>query len=267
MAESQAERLKKELRFLKESYEAGIINEEEFNKGKNRIESKLAEWGEGVVEEYGNKEAIDELEEETTEEQSSSESQKSRLFGKQEKLESFEEKEVREEKPKPRKKAVKKTEKPRREAFKEKTKTSENKIILGMKTMKKQNILRIATAVLIIILIILFFRKSGTADLKVDADMIVLNDKNCVDCDTTSAENVIDKLFPGLTKSYVDYNTDQGKEIYNGLGIEYLPAYIFKDKIEGMDTWKNNVNIKNSFEKKKGHCILLASQTGSEWKP
>jgi hypothetical protein len=52
MAESQAERLKKELRFLKESYEAGIISEEEFKKGKDRIEKRLAEWGEGVVEQY-----------------------------------------------------------------------------------------------------------------------------------------------------------------------------------------------------------------------
>ncbi len=53
MPESQVDRLKRELRFLRESFEAGIISEEEYTKGKTRIESKLNEWGEGVVEEYG----------------------------------------------------------------------------------------------------------------------------------------------------------------------------------------------------------------------
>jgi hypothetical protein len=55
MPESQVDRLKRELKFLKESFEAGIISEEEFLKGKKRIEKKLDEWGEGVIEEYGRK--------------------------------------------------------------------------------------------------------------------------------------------------------------------------------------------------------------------
>ena len=60
MAESQSDRLKRELAFLKESYEAGIISEQEYTKGKTRIEGKLAEWGEGVVEKYGESESSSE---------------------------------------------------------------------------------------------------------------------------------------------------------------------------------------------------------------
>lgn len=259
MAESQAERLKKELRFLKESYEAGIISEEEFKKGKIRIEGKLAEWGEGVVEEYGS-EVVEpeEEEEEAKKEQSSFKPQKPEVSGKQEKLKSFEE----EEKSKSKKKAVKKTEKPKRSIIKEKTTE------YVMKGKKKLNIWKIATLVLVIIFIIFLFRNSDEpSNIKVDADIIVLNDKNCDGCDTTSAENVIRRLFPELTKDYLDYNTDQGKGLYNSLGIEYLPAYIFKDKLEETETWQSNENIKNSFEKKKEYYVLLASQTGSEWKP
>lgn len=44
MPESQVDRLKRELKFLKESFEAGIISEEEYTKGKKRIEKRLDEW-------------------------------------------------------------------------------------------------------------------------------------------------------------------------------------------------------------------------------
>ena len=75
MPESQVDRLKRELRFLKESFEAGIISEEEFLKGKKRIEKRLEEWGEGLVEEYGKKPqpiqevSTEDIIEEVTEEQ------------------------------------------------------------------------------------------------------------------------------------------------------------------------------------------------------
>ena len=38
---TQKERLEKELRFLKESFEAEVISKEEFEKGKDRLEKKL----------------------------------------------------------------------------------------------------------------------------------------------------------------------------------------------------------------------------------
>ena len=48
--DNEKERLEKELRFLKESLEANIISEEEFEKGKKRIEKRLDELGTGVEE-------------------------------------------------------------------------------------------------------------------------------------------------------------------------------------------------------------------------
>jgi hypothetical protein len=49
--DSEKERLEKELRFLKESLEAGIISEDEYDKGSMRIEQRLAEIGEDFLEE------------------------------------------------------------------------------------------------------------------------------------------------------------------------------------------------------------------------
>ncbi|MBW2992180.1 hypothetical protein KY345_03105 [Candidatus Woesearchaeota archaeon] len=254
MAESQADRLKKELRFLKESYEAGIISEEEFKKGKKRIEDKLAEWGEGVVEEYEEDEHTEVKEEEKEE-------VKEEPKEEQGKIEEYEEKEndiqeIVEKKPKKQAKKPRKTQK--KEIFTEEF-DEENK------TFGIGKLIIIVAAILVAIFLIKSCVNMG--GYSVDTDLVILNDERCDVCDTKAAENVIERLFPGLTKTYVDYNTKEGKAMYRDLGIEYLPAYVFKDSIEGTDTWQNNINIRNSFEKRKEYYVLRADQTGSEWKP
>ena len=239
MAESQSDRLKRELRFLKESFEAGIISEEEFSKGKKRIEGKLAEWGEGVVEEY---------KEENNEKAET-----------QEKLDEYEEKEndaqdIIEKKQKKQKTEKKPTEIPEEDEFEDEDKG------IGIGKM-------LLFAIAIIAAIFLIRACVGNPGYTIDKDLIILTDARCDNCDTTGAENVIDKLFPGLTKRYVDYSTKEGKAMYKDLGIQLLPAYIFKDSIETTGTWNTNPNIKNSFQQKKEYWILKPDQTNSEWKP
>jgi hypothetical protein len=253
MAESQSDRLKRELRFLKESYEAGIISEEEYNKGKTRIEGKLAEWGEGVVEKYGEKEDTDReciFDDAEVEEDS-----------KQEKLDVYED--VEKDKEKPVKRINKDNKKPEKKQKKEiiREDTDEFEDDVKDPTFWKW----FAVAAVVIIIVMLSVKMYGS--YKIDTDLTVLNDKNCEDCDIRSAEAVIDKLFPGITKSYIDYNTREGKAIYNKIGIDYLPAYIFKSTIEQTETWQNNEAIKDSFEKKGEYWVLRADQTNSEWKP
>jgi|GEM_PF-1928210 len=258
MAESQADRLKRELRFLQESYEAGIISEEEYNKGKNRIEGKLSEWGEGVVEKYGD-------EEKQIKEIIEPEEKNSKGSAKQEKLKIFEKKEDKKE-IKRQKKEMKKdsmtveelpAESKKKEIFDDDFDKENNSI--GSK------IWRIAAVIVIAAIIILLFR--GCGRYSINTDYVILNDKNCGSCDTRGAENVIDRLFPGMSKSYVDYNTREGKAMYNDLGIKYLPAYIFKISIQETETWESRPNIRDSFEKVKDYWVLKAEQTDSEWEP
>jgi uncharacterized membrane protein len=261
MAESQSDRLKRELRFLKESYEAGIISEEEYNKGKNRIESKLAEWGEGVVETYkrdDKKEEIEIVEEDESFDDGKEEVQQEKKVNNKNRKDEDN---------------VFSSRKKEKKVFKEQKKDRdlfESDDFEGDKMNKKSGIIwKIAAVVIILViaaLIVLFFMNRSTVKADFDTDFVILTDKNCDSCDTRSAEAVIEKLFPNLTKSYVDYNTAEGKALYK-IGVKYLPAYIFKDTIEQTDTWNTNEAIKNSFEKKGEFWALQAAQTGSNWKP
>jgi hypothetical protein len=263
MAESQADRLKRELRFLKESYEAGIISEEEYNKGKTRIEGKLAEWGEGVVETYkrdDKKEEIEIVEEDESFDKGKEEAQ-------QEKKADYKSRKD-EDSVFSRKKQKKPFKEIRRQARKDKD-LFQSGVFGGDNMKKKSGIWKIAAAALIalaIIVSVIFFMNRNTAEADFGTDFVILTDRNCDSCDTRSAEAVIERLFPELTKSYVDYNTKQGKALYR-IGIKYLPAYIFKESIEETDTWNTNEAIRNSFDKKAEFWVLQPQQTGSSWKP
>jgi hypothetical protein len=257
MAESQADRLKRELRFLKESYEAGIISEEEYNKGKSRIEGKLAEWGEGVVEEYKRdniRETEDIIEEDKESDKEDGEEEKSDKTSEEDDEDIFSSK----KNPNKSSKEIKKPAKKHEEIFEDEFGDDEG---------KKPSIWKIVAAVIVVAAVIAFFLMNQNK-IKADfnTDYVILTDKNCASCDTRSAEAVIEKLFPNMTKSYVDYNTKQGKALYN-IGIKYLPAYIFKQSIEQTETWNLNGAIRNSFEKKGEFWVLGAEQTGSNWKP
>lgn len=261
MAESQADRLKRELRFLKESYEAGIISEEEYNKGKSRIEGKLAEWGEGMVEEYKRdniRETEDIIEEDKESDKEDEEEEKQE---KADKTSEEDEEDIFSSKKKPNKsiKEIKKPAKKNNNVFEDREFSGDYE--------KKPSMWKIAAAIIVVAAVIAFFiMNQNKVKADFDTDFVVLTDKDCGSCDTRSAEAVIEKLFPNLTKSYVDYNTKQGKALYN-IGIKYLPAYIFKQSIEQTETWNMNEAIKNSFEKKGEFWVLGAEQTGSNWKP
>ncbi|HDP74234.1 MAG TPA: hypothetical protein ENN46_04775 [Candidatus Woesearchaeota archaeon] len=62
--------------------------------------------------------------------------------------------------------------------------------------------------------------------------MIALNDERCgADCDITVLIAQLKQVFPKNSISYVDYMTDEGKELYEKTGAEFLPAVFFEDSI------------------------------------
>ena len=97
----------------------------------------------------------------------------------------------------------------------------------------------------------------------VKVEFIVLNDKNCASCDTSRIVSVSKQLFPGVQQRDVDISSAEGKALINEMGIVYVPAYIFDEKLTETNTWETNTNIKGSFEKIGNRWKILDRATGA----
>ncbi|MBW2988272.1 hypothetical protein DRJ48_03200 [Candidatus Woesearchaeota archaeon] len=69
---------------------------------------------------------------------------------------------------------------------------------------------------------------TGEASLK----MVVLNDRRCEECNIEPILESLKKLFPNVNIEEVDYNSEQGKELYNSTGVKYLPAVLFEESVK-----------------------------------
>jgi hypothetical protein len=101
----------------------------------------------------------------------------------------------------------------------------------------------------------------------VKVDMIVLNDERCESCDTTRTMQVNTQYFPGIESEYVDYNTEEGKQIYEEYNIKYLPAFIFDSNIVNTGTWNTNTRLQSFFDKTGDSYVLKAEAVGSTFDP
>ncbi len=61
--------------------------------------------------------------------------------------------------------------------------------------------------------------------------LTVLNDKRCKDCDVTGILNQLKSIVPKMEVKEIDYKDKGGKELYDKLGIKYLPALVFNASI------------------------------------
>ncbi len=73
----------------------------------------------------------------------------------------------------------------------------------------------------------------------VDIKLTVLNDKRCDKCDVTSVISQLKMMFPKLDVGEIDYATDDGKKLYQDLGLKYLPALLFNKSIESSENYGN----------------------------
>jgi predicted DsbA family dithiol-disulfide isomerase len=112
---------------------------------------------------------------------------------------------------------------------------------------------------------------AGTKDSKCSyvedarVNLVVLTDKRCTECDTDSVMQVNNKYFPNLVTRYVDYSTEEGKQLYSKYGLQYLPAYIFDKNINNTARYSQ---LANFFDKKSDNSLILkASAVGSTFEP
>ena len=65
-----------------------------------------------------------------------------------------------------------------------------------------------------------------------EVNAIILNDERCETCDTSRLVTQLEGIFPGLEVEYLDYSDKAGKELYDKLGLEALPAILFDESVE-----------------------------------
>ncbi|RLI94888.1 MAG: hypothetical protein DRO92_02450 [Candidatus Altiarchaeales archaeon] len=72
-----------------------------------------------------------------------------------------------------------------------------------------------------------------------NVNLLILNDKRCKECDVERLVGVLKERIPNLRIEEIDYSTERGKELYNSLGIKYLPALLFDSNIKNSDEYSS----------------------------
>jgi len=71
-----------------------------------------------------------------------------------------------------------------------------------------------------------------------DVSLIVLNDKNCVICNTTNVVLTLYQNIPNLKIKYVDYSEAEGKQLVSALNVKELPTYVFSSGIKDTEIYE-----------------------------
>ena len=61
---------------------------------------------------------------------------------------------------------------------------------------------------------------------------VLINDQRCAECDTTQLVTQLISIFPGLEVEQLDYSDKKGKELYDSLNLDMLPALLFTEKVK-----------------------------------
>lgn len=264
---TQKERLEQEFRFLKESFEAEVISKEEFEKGKDRIESKLKESEKSEIPHVNH---LEETKKENTDEKINPENSNEPeekgpvIVGKK-----VEEKNTGYGEPK-------KDEEPENNFFK-------------------------YAAVFVVLLLIAFFAYSilrsekpelqeqqkieptfsaacnsdadckqagkkgvcllpGTKDAKCKfveiskVPVMVVNDrKNCFNCETQRVLNILEQWFEAIDVREIDYGTNEGRQSAEKYNATVLPLYVLSENITKSKSFEQ---FKQVFISKNGNYVL-----------
>ncbi len=291
---TQKERLEQELRFLKESFEAEVISNEEYEKGKERIERKLklseieGESNQQYIEQLPKKEELQQQKEEAQQQEkivTEKESEKIKLNVIQDELQEQQEQKI-----------IKTVEQKTEEVKKVEEEKRDSKLF-------KYGI------IFVILIIMVYFSFSlikkdneknfempknapeqfffvacssdndcqeagkesycinpGTKDAKCEfkelkTSIIVLNDKaNCFNCNTERVLSILESWFGELNIEELDYNSNRGKELAEKFDARLLPLYILDENITKNTKFKE---LKQIFITKNDKYVMSDDATGA----
>lgn len=101
-------------------------------------------------------------------------------------------------------------------------------------------------------------------EFKEDAkiNLLVLNTKDCFNCDISRVEKIIKKWFPGVIKREIELNSEEGAALAKDLSIELLPAFVFNSSLEEAFMYEE---LKSIFSKVDSSYILSPGASGSAY--
>ena len=109
--------------------------------------------------------------------------------------------------------------------------------------LKKTTLWQILTAVFAVLFVIsLFTGGFGITGKATDnttttptggaVSAIIVNDARCEECDVTGLIGQLQSMIPGLEVTELDYNDEEGKALYDELGLEMLPALLLNQAVK-----------------------------------
>jgi len=106
--------------------------------------------------------------------------------------------------------------------------------------------------------------QDAECEFKEDAkiNLIVLNTKDCFNCDTSRVEKIIKKWFPSVIKKEIEFSSEEGTALAKNLNIELLPSFIFNSSLEEASRYEE---LKSIFSKVNSNYILSPSASGSAY--
>ncbi len=106
--------------------------------------------------------------------------------------------------------------------------------------------------------------QDAECEFKEDAkiNLVVLNTKDCFNCDISRVEKIIKKWFPGVIKKEIELNSEEGTALAKDLSIELLPAFVFNSSLEEAFMYEE---LKSIFSKVDSNYILSPSASGSAY--
>ncbi len=92
-------------------------------------------------------------------------------------------------------------------------------------------------------------------------NLLVLNDKRCEVCDVSGLLAQLNAMISDLEIEGLDYSTSEGKQLYDDLGLTYLPAFLFDNTVKDAEAYDSLANYLEA----KGNYLSL--RVGANFDP
>lgn len=96
----------------------------------------------------------------------------------------------------------------------------------------------------------------------IEIKLMVLNNKNCFNCDTGRVLSILNGFFPNIDIDHVDFETEKGKEIAESFDIIALPAYILNSSLSESP---NYYKFFNAFDKVSSEYVMKNTVANSNY--
>ncbi len=94
----------------------------------------------------------------------------------------------------------------------------------------------------------------------VETNLLVINDKNCKSCDSTTTKTIVKAIFPNIDIKEIDFSTKEAKNLTEKLKIDALPAYIFDSNIKDAI---NFVNFNSALSQRGDNYVMTNTASGA----